>query len=814
MIVPGKRLSRLKYRNPFIEFVELRVMLSTVPFEPLVVQDSGESIATTSAWVSDLDGDGDLDIVTGNQQQSAGSFVTWYRNQGDGSFGAAERELTEPRASPELEFRSYLMDIDGDGDEDIIRQNPTPSLVENQFSDGGTFDFTNETRLDISSIILGAADFDGDGLDDLLVQDGWARNLGLGAFEVIRLDGWRDIQQTVIFDVDRDGDSDIAAISATDRLVIHRNIGGESQFGLSEVIDWKFGNSLRIHFLPFDVDRDGDEDLFVLDPSANENNGIGKMVWFENENGLIQTGRERGFTASESLRVPMSIFLQMDVDQDGHEDLIFQNLSGGYGRYEDLMSSDWTAVDVQPGFQSATLGDLDSDGDQDWLGVGRLNLAEHRSSELRWFDGIGREYAGELVAASERIVEPYFIAPFDFDGDTLTDLLTFTEGAVSWLRNTGEGGFAESQATSTGMGLLQPHDVNGDGQMDIVDLRSFGSTQPDNGNGKLALPSSPPIALLDIDGDGDVDWVTQEAGEFYVRLNHDNSEFGDRLPLPGKPLSATDVDRDGDTDLIVSNGQEVSWYANQGDLTYGDSLLISELPKLDQKIADLDGDGDEDLLIVGAQVNLVFENRQGRFIRAEDFLADPRFPYGTIRIVDLDRDGDADIVGRGRSGLSYFENLGELRFEVAQPLPNLPVVLGTTATFVSADFDNDGLEDFAAALHSQVTLYRNQLAEKGRLATQLDIDRIFAEIRDEETHDGNDWDGDGAVTQADVDQALSTMGTTRGDVNLSGDVDFADFLLLSRSFGKQDAQWHNGDMNGDKHVGFADFLLLSAAFGT
>lgn len=53
-----------------------------------------------------------------------------------------------------------------------------------------------------------------------------------------------------------------------------------------------------------------------------------------------------------------------------------------------------------------------------------------------------------------------------------------------------------------------------------------------------------------------------------------------------------------------------------------------------------------------------------------------------------------------------------------------------------------------------------------------------------------------------------------GDANEDGKVEFEDFLILSRNFGKQaDAVWGDGDFDGDGKVAFADFLLLAANFG-
>jgi len=52
-----------------------------------------------------------------------------------------------------------------------------------------------------------------------------------------------------------------------------------------------------------------------------------------------------------------------------------------------------------------------------------------------------------------------------------------------------------------------------------------------------------------------------------------------------------------------------------------------------------------------------------------------------------------------------------------------------------------------------------------------------------------------------------------GDVNGSGEVDFADFLILSANFGTVVDQGCCGDLDGDGRVAFADFLILSGNFG-
>jgi hypothetical protein len=99
----------------------------------------------------------------------------------------------------------------------------------------------------------------------------------------------------------------------------------------------------------------------------------------------------------------------------------------------------------------------------------------------------------------------------------------------------------------------------------------------------------------------------------------------------------------------------------------------------------------------------------------------------------------------------------------------------------------------------------------GSLETS-DLDLLFAALRDGDA--SFDLTEDQHVDQWDVTYWLERLVVTeRGDANLDRRIDFADFLLLSSNFGRDDAAWGDGDFNGDQQVNFADFLVLSENFG-
>ena len=97
----------------------------------------------------------------------------------------------------------------------------------------------------------------------------------------------------------------------------------------------------------------------------------------------------------------------------------------------------------------------------------------------------------------------------------------------------------------------------------------------------------------------------------------------------------------------------------------------------------------------------------------------------------------------------------------------------------------------------------------------LDVDLMSAAIASSSPSLDFDLNGDDQVNALDqMFLVREIMGTSPGDLNLDEVIDFADFLVLSSRFGREDAVWSDGDFDSSGKVDFADFLLLSANFGT
>ena len=134
--------------------------------------------AAEGATLGDLDGDGDLDLIIaqGAVTQngvlgSNGAPNVAYRNDGTGSFEDATATWNLGGVAGGETFAGVLLDIDDDGDMDVlyIHDNANDQLLENP-GDGTAFLDTSSTWLpDDPTSIMGVAlgDYDGDGRLDL-----------------------------------------------------------------------------------------------------------------------------------------------------------------------------------------------------------------------------------------------------------------------------------------------------------------------------------------------------------------------------------------------------------------------------------------------------------------------------------------------------------------------------------------------------------------------------------------------------------------------------------------------------------------------
>ncbi len=240
---------------------------------------SGQRLVARGSALGDLNGDGDLDILFATSRQI-------YSNNGSGSFTATG---TVGAAVGE-DFDVDLVDIDGDRDLDAIFSSQRISGNDVFVNDGlGNFTFSQtlaRSGLGATRYQIGLADVDGDGDVDVLnnMSDGryidlWTNN-GSGSFSLqstIRTQGrnWR----IVTGDVDLDGDIDFYAAGENRQgMFLNNGSGSFTEFVNPTQINFDHSAALG------DLDGDGDLDIFQGRGSSMDSGSESPdKVWF---NGL------------------------------------------------------------------------------------------------------------------------------------------------------------------------------------------------------------------------------------------------------------------------------------------------------------------------------------------------------------------------------------------------------------------------------------------------------------------------------------------------------------------------------------------------
>ncbi len=177
---------------------------------------SQDMTASYSVFPADFDGDGDVDLLSANEQEDV---VAWYENQdGLGNFGE-RRVVTTAIYRPRL---ALAADMDGDGDEDVIAQIGDGVIAWFENTDG-TGIFGEPRPIDQTGRKLSTAfstpDIDGDGDPDVLAtvfetqEIVWYENNGRGMLMPPQQIGFEP-HRTLISAADLDSDEDLDVMSS------------------------------------------------------------------------------------------------------------------------------------------------------------------------------------------------------------------------------------------------------------------------------------------------------------------------------------------------------------------------------------------------------------------------------------------------------------------------------------------------------------------------------------------------------------------------------------------------------------------------
>jgi hypothetical protein len=318
--------------------------------------------------------------------------------------------------------------------------------------------------------------------------------------------------------------------------------------------------------------------------------------------------------------------------------------------------------------------DLDGDG---WLDVTVVN---EDTGDLRVFmnraDGSGlyQPFIQPTFPVNDR-ASPSDSADFNHDGNSDMCVVNINTNSVSIMLGNGDGTFAPQQEiivgdTPRGIAVL---DVDGDGDMDVVNTNYLDARLGGRGN----------LSILFNDGNGVFSAPTFFKGDC------------ERCWA----LASTDMDNDGLLDLVASsrvssNGAIVVNRGN-GDGTFG---LLSRRTNVSDgtwmlTCGDVNGDGWPDVATSDSGSNsgaILLNDGAGGLGMVRSYPTDP-FPLATD-LGDLDGDGDLDwVISSFQGDWRIFVNDGTGNFTLLQEISSPQAA--SCATLL--DMDNDGDLDLA-----------------------------------------------------------------------------------------------------------------------
>ncbi|CAM9188952.1 unnamed protein product [Choristocarpus tenellus] len=350
-----------------------------------VTFSSGTDLSTSASeaqtvFAADLDGDGDLDVLSASWEDDT---IQWYENEdGFGQFSQGTVISSKVNGAGHV----FAADLDGDGDMDVLATSFFDDYVVWYENEGGEFfeGVVITSMMLVEPYALYVEDLDNDGDKDILTGSFdtglivWFENVN-GNFttnKTITLEA-KGVWSVSAVDIDGDGDMDVLSASRIDGSVRwFENLDGLGNFTNGTVI----ASDVPEVYSIYAADLDGDEDLDVV--SANHDNH--SIRWYENidGNGTFSSGTD---IFSEALGA--YYIYAADLDGDGDIDVLSASFDDDSVRwYENLgsgtFSSDKLLTSEAEGSTSVIAVDLDGDGDIDVLST---SADDHR---VTWYENI------------------------------------------------------------------------------------------------------------------------------------------------------------------------------------------------------------------------------------------------------------------------------------------------------------------------------------------------------------------------------------------------------------------------------------------
>ncbi|MBU1882105.1 T9SS type A sorting domain-containing protein, partial [bacterium] len=540
----------------------------------------------TTPEFSDIDGDGDRDLLLGN---GIGNLV-FFENTGTMyqpewlSFEDDFQDIIGPAWSV-----CKLVDIDSDGDEDLFFD--CGNIYMQYYSNEGSttypiFSLVNDTLFDLSGNPIDATSFcltdiDNDNDFDLFtgvwytggikyyqnVGDSTSFTFSLitSNFENINPGSWCS---PCFCDIDADDDLDLFIGNGNGKIWFYRNDGTPLQYDYTLVSDNWLGIDVDEYATPefCDIDGDGDYDLWVGKDNFDHSEVPGDMLFYRNTG----TTQVYSFTldAETYLTLDFGYITNpgiIDINFDFNDDLFYYSGYVGWLKNTGILNT--PAFQLQSynvtgsGFPAASVnyGDLNGDNSEDivvvygWTGIVHFWYSNGDTVNPSFYEVYSFD-AGDMAGYP-------ILADMDGDGDNdfILGVSSYSfDPFIHYYENIGDPESPHFSLTTTNyLGWAELYDI---------------------------------FTMVDFDGDLDFDAVVElDSTNNLTYIENvgtaQNPQFGtpyyDFIPLPDNDMhfcDFSDIDNDGDMDAFVASAYGgIRFFRN----TTGDTSAVQPRLSLD-----------------------------------------------------------------------------------------------------------------------------------------------------------------------------------------------------------------------------------------